>query len=129
MLEAPHRLTATLEDILKVLGDRRLAICREMTKLHEEIFRGRVGEAIKHFTTPRGEFTLVIEGKGTKEKPQLTDEVERQLHELYLGGASAKEAISTVAGETGLKRKELYQTWLKLDKVWERNRNNTRKIK
>ena len=129
VLEAPHRLTATLEDILKVLGDRRLAICREMTKLHEEIFRGRVGEAIKHFTTPRGEFTLVIEGKGTKEKPQLTDEVERQLHELYLGGASAKEAISTVAGETGLKRKELYQTWLKLDKVWERNRNNTRKIK
>ena len=91
-----------------------------MTKLHEEVFRGTVSEAIKHFTKPRGEFTLVIEGKGTKEKPQLTDAVERQLHEMYLAGATAKEAVAAVAGETGLKRKELYQTWLKLDKVWER---------
>jgi 16S rRNA C1402 (ribose-2'-O) methylase RsmI len=87
-----------------------------------------VGGAIKHFTAPRGEFTLVIEGKGTKEKPQLTDEVEKQLHQMYLTGASAKEAIAAVAGETGLKRKELYQTWLRLDKVWERGKN-TRKIK
>ena len=75
-----------MEDILQILGDRRIAVCREMTKLHEEIFRGAVGEAIKHFTAPRGEFTLVIEGKGTREKPQLTDEVERQLHQMYLGG-------------------------------------------
>jgi 16S rRNA (cytidine1402-2'-O)-methyltransferase len=120
MLEAPHRLTATLEDILQILGDRRVAVCRELTKLHEEIFRGRVAEAIKHFTAPRGEFTLVIEGKGTKEKPKLTDKVEQQLHELYLAGASAKEAVAAVAGETGLKKKELYQTWLRLDRVWER---------
>lgn len=117
ILEAPHRLTATLEDILQILGDRRIAVCRELTKLHEEIFRGRVVGAIKHFTAPRGEFTLVIEGKGTKKKPKLTDKVERQLHELYLAGASAKEAVATVAGETGLKKKELYQTWLRLDKV------------
>jgi 16S rRNA (cytidine1402-2'-O)-methyltransferase len=127
-LEAPHRLTAALEDILKTLGDRRIAICREMTKLHEEIFRGKVSEAIKHFTSPRGEFTLVIEGKGAKEKPQMSDVVERQLQELYLAGATAKEAVAAVAGETGLKRKELYQTWIKLDKVWERKPNN-RKIK
>ena len=124
-LEAPHRLTAALEDILLVLGDRRIAVCRELTKLHEEIFRGTVGEAIKHFTAPRGEFTLVIEGRGSKEKPQLTDAVERQLHQMYLSGATAKEAVAAVAGETGLKRKELYQTWLKLDKVWERT-DNTR---
>ncbi|OGN99531.1 MAG: 16S rRNA (cytidine(1402)-2'-O)-methyltransferase [Chloroflexi bacterium RBG_13_51_52] len=128
-LEAPHRLTATLEDILKILGDRRIAVCRELTKFHEEIYRGTVAEAIKHFSAPRGEFTLVIEGKGTKEKPQLTDEVERQLHQMYLAGASAKEAVSAVAGETGLKKKELYQTWLRLDKVWERNRQNTRRIR
>jgi 16S rRNA (cytidine1402-2'-O)-methyltransferase len=120
MLEAPHRLAATLEDILQILGDRRIAVCRELTKLHEEIFRGRVAEAIKRFSAPRGEFTLVIEGKGTKEKPKLTDKVERQLHELYLAGASAKEAVAAVAGETGLKKKELYQTWLRLDRVWER---------
>jgi 16S rRNA (cytidine1402-2'-O)-methyltransferase len=127
-LEAPHRLTVTLEDILNILGDRRIAVCREMTKLHEEVFRGTVSEAIKHFTSPRGEFTLVIAGKGTKEKPRMTDDVEKKLHEMYLAGATAKEAVATVAGETGLKRKELYQTWIKLDKVWER-RPNTRKIK
>jgi 16S rRNA (cytidine1402-2'-O)-methyltransferase len=126
VLEAPHRLTAALEDILQTLGDRRLAVCREMTKLHEEVSRGTVSEAIRHFTAPRGEFTLVIEGKGAKKKPALTDEIERQLHEMYLAGASAKEAVAAVAGETGLKKKELYQTWLKLDRVWERG-NNTRK--
>jgi 16S rRNA (cytidine1402-2'-O)-methyltransferase len=127
-LEAPHRIIATLEDILSVLGDRRIAICREMTKLHEEVFRGTVGEAIKHFTSPRGEFTLVIAGRGTKEKPQMTDDVERQLHEMYLAGATAREAVAIMAGETGLKKKELYQTWLRLDKVWKR-KTNTRKIK
>ena len=75
-----------------------------------------MAEAIAHFTNPRGEFTLVIKGKGTKEKPRLTDTVESQLHEMFLKGVKAKEAIAVVAGETGLKRKELYQTWLKLDK-------------
>jgi len=114
MLEAPHRIIATLADILAVLGNRRIAVCRELTKLHEEVFRGTVNEAIEHFTAPRGEFTLIIEGKGSKEKPQLTDAVEAQLHELYLKGATAKEAVAAIAGETGLKRKELYQRWLKL---------------
>ena len=117
-LEAPHRLTAALDDILNTLSDRRIAVCRELTKLHEEVFRGTVSEAMTHFTGPRGEFTLVIEGKGTKDKPRLTDSVERQLNQMYLTGATAREAIAAVAGETGLKRKELYQTWLKLDKVW-----------
>ncbi len=128
LLEAPHRVIETLADILEVLGDRKIAVGRELTKLHEEVFRGTVGEAIKHFTNPRGEFTLVIEGKGAKEKPQMTDAVERQLHEMYLAGATAKEAVAAVAGDTGLKRKELYQTWLRLDKVWER-KPDTRNIK
>jgi len=113
-LEAPHRVTAALEDILLVLGDRRIAVCRELTKLHEEIFRGTVAKALEHFTNPRGEFTLIIEGKGTKEKPRLTDDVATQLHELHLKGATAKEAIAAVAGETGLKRKDLYRIWLKI---------------
>jgi 16S rRNA (cytidine1402-2'-O)-methyltransferase len=123
ILEAPHRILAALEDILVALGDRRLAVCRELTKLHEEVFRGTVSEAITHFTAPRGEFTLVIEGKGTRAKPQLTEDVEKQLHQMYLAGATVKEAVATVAGETGLPRKELYQTWLRLDKVWDRDKD------
>jgi len=116
-LEAPHRLAAALEDILQILGDRRIAVCRELTKLHEEVFRGTAGEAIKHFTAPRGEFTLAIEGKPKADKPRLTNKIEKQLQEMYLAGASAKEAVATVAEETGLKKKELYRTWLRLDKV------------
>jgi 16S rRNA (cytidine1402-2'-O)-methyltransferase len=112
-LEAPHRLLAALADILLVLGDRRLAVCRELTKLYEETFRGTVSEAIRHFTEPRGEFTLVIEGKTTKEKPQITETTERQLEEMYLDGAKAKEAVAAVALDTGLPKKELYKIWLK----------------
>ena len=113
-LESPHRLRATLNDILLTLGDRKVAVCRELTKLHEEVFRGVVTGAIEHFTQPRGEFTLVIAGKEEKEKPQLTEDVERQLSSMRRSGMTAKEAIARVAGETGLPRKELYRAWLKL---------------
>jgi 16S rRNA (cytidine1402-2'-O)-methyltransferase len=112
-LETPHRLKAALADILLVLGDRRMTIGRELTKLHEEVFRGTVSEAIGHFSEPRGEFTLVIAGKGSRVKPQLTEDIERELQQRYLAGATAKEAVAALAGETGLKKKELYQTWLK----------------
>jgi 16S rRNA (cytidine1402-2'-O)-methyltransferase len=121
-LEAPHRLTAALADILAILGDRRISIGRELTKLHEEVFRGTVSGAVKHFTQPRGEFTLVIEGRAAGEKPQMTEAIEKQLHRMYLTGAKAKEAITAVAAGTGLPRKELYQAWLRLDRVWDRNK-------
>lgn len=113
VLEAPHRLLATLKDLLLILGDRGIAVCRELTKIHEEIFRGRISQAIKHFTEPRGEFTLVIEGKVETGKPRLTQDIERQLHNLRLSGITAKQAIAQVAQETGLSKRELYRAWLK----------------
>jgi 16S rRNA (cytidine1402-2'-O)-methyltransferase len=61
--ETPHRLRETLNDTLEILGDRRISVCRELTKVHEEIFRGRLSQAKEHFVEPRGEFSLVIEGK------------------------------------------------------------------
>lgn len=64
--ESPHRLLASLADIDQVLGDRLLSICRELTKLHEEVWRGTAAMAIEHFAEPRGEFTLVIEGTRRK---------------------------------------------------------------
>jgi 16S rRNA (cytidine1402-2'-O)-methyltransferase len=61
--ETPHRLSEALRDIEEILGNRRISVCRELTKVHEEIFRGRVSQAREHFVKPRGEFTLVVEGK------------------------------------------------------------------
>ncbi len=61
--ETRHRIREALSDIEETLGDRRLAVCRELTKVHEEIFRGRVSQAQEHFAEPRGEFSLIIEGK------------------------------------------------------------------
>ena len=61
--ETRHRIREALSDIEEILGDRRLSVCRELTKVHEEIFRGRVSQAKEHFAEPRGEFSLVIEGK------------------------------------------------------------------
>ena len=114
VLESPHRLIAALNDILLILGDRRIAVCRELTKIYEEVFRGTISQAIEHFTEQRGEFTLVIEGKRQKDKPQLTEDIEKQLHSMRLSGVAAKEAIAKVAGETGLSKKELYRAWLRL---------------
>jgi 16S rRNA (cytidine1402-2'-O)-methyltransferase len=114
VFETPHRLLAALNDILQVLGDRRIAVCRELTKVHEEVFRGRVSQAIGHFTEPRGEFTLVIEGNREPEKPKLTEAIEKQLEQVRRSGVGAKEAVAKLAEETGLSRKELYQAWLKL---------------
>ena len=112
--ESPHRLLPTLEDLKEVLGDRRIAIGRELTKIHEEVFRGRISEAIEHFKEPRGEFTLVIEGKAEKEEITLTTEIWEDLSRLYYQGIGAKEAVAQLSLATGLSKKELYEAWLKL---------------
>ncbi len=124
VLESPHRLLAALSDILLALGNRKLAVCRELTKLHEEVFRGTVSEAIEHFIEPRGEFTLVIEGEKEGDKPQLTEDIETQLLNMHLAGATAKETIAKIAEETGLSRKELYQAWLRTGKFKELPENS-----
>jgi len=111
-LEAPHRVNESLQDILAVLGDRRIAVCREMTKLHEEVFRGKITEAIAHFQIPRGEFALIIEGQREQAKPELTVGIAQQLAQLRNSGVTAREAIARLAKETGLNRRELYKQWL-----------------
>ena len=83
------------------------------SKIYEEVFRGKISQAIEHFTEPKGEFTLVIEGKKERDKLQLTEDIERELDDMRLSGVAAKEAIAKAAGETGLSKKELYRVWLR----------------
>ncbi len=112
-LEAPHRLLASLADMEQCLGDRRIAVCRELTKVHEEVFRGTLSQALAHFQQPKGEFTLVVAGH-EEQAAELTTDVENRLRQLKAEGLSAKDAVAGVARETGLKKKELYREWLKL---------------
>lgn len=111
--EAPHRLVAALNDIIDVVGDRRIAVCRELTKIHEEVFRGAVSAAVDYFREPRGEFTLVIEGR-SKGESALTVPVEGELRRLYEQGFSARDAVNQVAKATGASKRELYKLWITL---------------
>lgn len=111
-LEAPHRLRASLEDMLDVLGDRHLAVCRELTKLHEEVFRGTVSEALDHFTSPRGEFTLVIAGTPDGDGPVREPEARRALGVLRAKGWGARESVDLVSELSGLPKRQTYQLWL-----------------
>ena len=113
-LETPHRLKDALHDIAETLGDRRIAVCRELTKLHEEVFRGTVSQAVEHFQEPRGEFTLVIQG-GTEEPfdaGDAQDTARARLAELRSQGAHARDAVPQVTAETGLPRRQVYRMWL-----------------
>ena len=114
VLETPRRLKDALQDIVETLGDRTIAVCRELTKLHEEVFRGTGSQAIDHFQEPRGEFTLVIQG-GTEEPVDEGDADEKardMLADLRTRGAHTKDAVSQVVEATGLPRRRAYRMWL-----------------
>ncbi|MEX0785983.1 MAG: 16S rRNA (cytidine(1402)-2'-O)-methyltransferase [Dehalococcoidia bacterium] len=112
--EAPHRLRATLQDLIDAFGDRRIAVCRELTKLHEEIYRGSISEALEHFVSPRGEVTLVIEGAGEgNPKPEVAAiDVDAELLALHEAGARARDAVRKVVEKSGLARRQVYDRWL-----------------
>ena len=116
-LESPRRVRATLTDMLAVLGNRRIAVCRELTKLHEEVFHGSLQEALDHFDAPRGEFTLVVEG-APPHKAHLTEDMvdaaRRELALLREQGLTARDAVATVVRSTGIPRKTVYPLWLEL---------------
>ena len=110
--EAPHRLRATLADMAEVLGDRTVALCRELTKLHEDTVRTTL--AYYAANEPRGEYVLVVAGREKQQGPQLTLEqgVERVLR-LREDGMRMKDAVRQVADDTGLSRNDLYDAALK----------------
>lgn len=117
--ESPSRLVATLQTILAEMGNRRVAILREATKLFEEVFRGSISDALQRFqeTEPRGEITLVVEGASTGMKEpddEVITEMEQQLTELVEGGASTRDAVRQVAIELKLPRNLVYDAAQKM---------------
>lgn len=114
--EAPHKLRATLSDMAEILGDRPVALCRELTKLHEQTLRTTLFQAVALYEQqePRGEYVLVIAGAQPLEEPAVTLEegVRRVLH-LRESGVKMKDAVRTVAGETNLNKNELYAAAVK----------------
>ena len=114
--ETPHRLTAALADMEEIWGDRPIALCRELTKQYEEIWRGTIGEARAHYEQedPRGEFTLVI--GGAEEAPAWSeDAVRRALKDKLQSGLSRSQAAREVAKEAGWKRGRVYDLSLQID--------------
>ena len=112
-LEAPHRIRQSLNDLTEVLGERRVAVCRELTKIYEEIFRGTLSQAYQHFSEPRGEFTLVIEGN-RQQRPLAEEEIKAALKRLHRKGALGKEAVAQVAAQNRLSKREVYKLWLRI---------------
>ena len=117
--EAPHKLLRTLQDLLGAFGDRDVALCRELTKLHEEVIRTTLSEAVARFTEtpPRGEFVLVLRGAPEETGPGLSEEAALALVERYRAeGARLKDACRRAAAESGLAANALYQRALEAEK-------------
>jgi 16S rRNA (cytidine1402-2'-O)-methyltransferase len=111
-LESPHRLLASLNDLASSLGNRQIAVARELTKLHEEIWRGNITAAIEHLTgnEPRGEFTLVVAGRSNNRDPKWTkDEILAAIHSGLKRGDSPSALAKRLAQESGWERKGIYK--------------------
>jgi 16S rRNA (cytidine1402-2'-O)-methyltransferase len=111
LYEAPHRLTATLADLEAALGNRPVAIGRELTKLHEEVVRTSLSGAKERFTNqpPRGEFVLVIGAPEPETAPTEPEAAAALLRERLATGEAPSAAARKVARETGLPRRDLYR--------------------
>lgn len=113
--EAPHKLMRTLEDMKNAFGaDRRIALCRELTKIHEQTIRTTLGEAVEYFTAapPKGEFVLVIDGAPEQELELTLDDALALVERYRAEGLSRRAACKKAAAETGLSSKALYDASL-----------------
>ena len=110
--EAPHKLSATLRDLEETFGpDRRISLCRELTKLHEQVWRTTLGQAAEHYAQnpAKGEFVLVVEGAAPVQKEEYTlEDGLAMAARLQAEGASPRDAVKQAAAACGLSRKALY---------------------
>jgi len=114
--EAPHRLQKTLKDMLEIWGERKVVVAREITKKHEEIWRGNLTSALEYFQEPKGEITLLIEGNHEQREDKADISLVEQVENLLAKGWEKKEALKKVAQENNLSKREVYQILLEKEK-------------
>lgn len=112
--ESPHRLATTLQRIWEVLGDRNISICRELTKIHEEVLRGTLSEMVEYYKshTPKGEFVLVVEGNNLPPKTTTIEEVIQVAKLLKSEGLKLSEACSQAVRGTKFSKSQVYKQLL-----------------
>lgn len=116
ILEAPHRIQQTLEDIAEAAPGRQIVVCRELTKLHEELFRGTAESALKHFDQPKGEFVILIDA-APEVVTEITDEqIAAAAKNAVREGLNGKSAVQKVIKETGAPRSRAYPAVLEVQK-------------
>lgn len=124
LYEAPHHLKGTLKELLQVLGNRKITLCRELTKKFETVFPTTLEAAVKYYDEhdPRGEYVLVIEGKSFSKKEEekravfLEMTIEEHMNMFLSQGIDKKEAMKRVAKERGISKREVYQALLGQEK-------------
>jgi 16S rRNA (cytidine1402-2'-O)-methyltransferase len=119
-LETPHRLVGALSDLQEALGDRAITVAREMTKLHEEIFRGLISQSLDHFSAqfPRGEITLVVAGKTAAEKWSL-GQIRMEVRQRLESGIPPTQVAGDLAACSGWPRRELYRLVMEIQEAEE----------
>lgn len=114
--EAPHKLISTLKDMLEYFGDRKISLCRELTKIYEEVLRMTISEAVEYYSvkSPKGEYVLVIEGKQNSESDGISIEnALKQVENLVEAGEKPVNACKAIAREYGLRKSDLYSAFCK----------------
>lgn len=114
--EAPHKLISTLEDMLSVLGDRNIVLCRELTKIHEEFIRGKLSDVLNNLSEPKGEFVIIVEGNLSKKADELKalNDLSLEDHYAYYEGLGfdKKDIIKKIAKDRNVSKNEIYQQFI-----------------
>ncbi len=117
LFETPHRLRSALSDMVTAFGERQIMVCREMTKLHEEIWRGTPDEALGHFENPRGEFAIVVSPPAPEHQSNISSEISDEardrilahVNELSDGDHTRRDLAQIISRSTGIPRRVVYQ--------------------
>lgn len=111
--EAPHRLISTLQEIKNVLGNRKIVVAKELTKIHEKFIRGTVDEVLENIENPKGEYIIIIDGEKIKQESELQKISLEEHYKFYeLQGLEKKEIIKKIAKDRNVNKNEIYQHFI-----------------